>query len=63
MRERRRGDRFLAIAVLGVVLLNYPLLSLFDRDGIVWGLPVLHLYVFGVWALLIALLAVVAERS
>ena len=48
--------------LLGCLLLNYPLLQLFERPGEVLGIPLLYAYVFLVWALLIALMALVLEK-
>jgi hypothetical protein len=45
------------------VLFNYPLLSLFNRRGTVVGIPMLYFWLFAVWALLIALVAFVVERT
>ena len=57
------GQRLAAIFLLGAVLLNYPVLSLFARPGGgILGIPVLYAYLFGAWALLIGLMALVAER-
>jgi hypothetical protein len=53
-------QRLTALGLLGVPLLTYPLLSL-PTGG--WaGIPATYLYLFGVWAGLIALAAWVAER-
>lgn len=58
-----KGQRLAALFLLGNLLFNYPLLALFNRSDSVLGVPVLYVYVFGAWALLIALLAyVVAKR-
>lgn len=58
-----RGPRLLALFAAGCLLMNFPLLSLFDRDLRVAGLPLLPLALFVVWALLIAALAVISERG
>lgn len=63
MKRSRRGQRLIALACLGGLLLNYPLLSLFNTPGSLWGIPTLYAYLFVVWALLIGLLAVVVERG
>lgn len=57
-----RGQRLAALAVLGALLLNEPLLTLVDRTSRLFGIPVLYLWIYAVWALLILLMAVVAER-
>ena len=57
-----KGQRLVALFLLGVLLLNYPLLTLFASDGVVFGIPVLYAYVFAAWALVIALMALVVEK-
>ena len=57
-----RGQRLAALFLLGNLLFNYPLLSLFNQTGLVLGIPMLYVYVFAAWALLIALLAIVIEQ-
>jgi hypothetical protein len=45
------------LALLGILvflLLNYPWLQIFNRDTLVLGIPLLVLYLFGVWILAIA---------
>jgi hypothetical protein len=56
-----RGQRFVALCMLGVLLFNYPILALFNVSGVVFGVPVLYAYIFVAWATLIALMALVAE--
>jgi len=57
----RRGQRFAALCMLGVLLFNYPILALFNISGAVFGIPALYAYIFGAWAGLIALMAWLAE--
>ena len=61
-REKAKEQRFLAICMLGIVLFNFPVLALFNVSGAVLGIPVLYAFIFAAWALLIALLALIAER-
>jgi hypothetical protein len=63
MKHRPKGERLVAVALLGFLLFNYPLLSLFSTEGSVLGVPVLYAYVFASWALLIALMALVVRGS
>lgn len=55
--EPRRGQRLLFLALLFGVLLNFPLLAVFDHNGRVGGVPVLYLYVLLMWLLLVGLTA------
>jgi hypothetical protein len=63
VRHRRKGERLVALALLGFLLFNYPLLSLFSTDGSVAGVPLLYAYLFVSWALLIGLMALVVRKS
>ncbi len=56
------GQRFVAAFVLGVLLLSYPMLSLFNRTQMLGGIPVLYVYIFVTWAFLIGLFAFIVER-
>ncbi len=58
----QRGQQLVALFLLGCLLFNYPLLQLFARDGFAFGVPLLYCYVFGAWAALIGLMALVVER-
>ncbi len=57
------GQRLVALFLLGCLLLNFPLLYLFERDLVIAGVPLLFVYVFVAWAALIVLLALVVERG
>ena len=35
--------------ILGFLLVNYPLLQIFNRDTALGGIPLLVLYLHGVW--------------
>ncbi|SBT03854.1 conserved hypothetical protein [Candidatus Accumulibacter aalborgensis] len=56
------GDRLVAAFLVGCVLFNYPLLSVFDRDAEVFEIPLIFAYVFAAWAAVIALTAWAVER-
>ena len=58
-----RGQRLVALAMLGCVLFNYPILAIFNVPAAVLGIPVLYAYIFVAWALLIALMALAVERG
>jgi hypothetical protein len=62
IRPSVKGQRLVALFLLGLLLLNYPLLNLFANANRVVGIPLLYAYVFAVWALFIGLMALVVER-
>jgi hypothetical protein len=50
------GRRLFASFLLGCLLFNYPILSLFNQATFVFGIPILYLYMFAAWAVLIILI-------
>ena len=58
-----KGQRFVALCMLGLLLFNYPVLALFNLSGAVFGVPLLYAYIFIAWGALIAMMAFVAERD
>ena len=58
----RKGQRMVALCMLGCVLFNFPVMALFNVPGTLLGVPLLYAYIFIAWALLIALMAWVVER-
>jgi hypothetical protein len=47
-------DRIVGLFLLAFLALNYPLISLFS-GGWILGLPLLYVYLFAVWLVLIVL--------
>jgi hypothetical protein len=60
--KARKKKRLVGLFLLGCILFNYPLLSLFNLETMILGIPLLFFYIFTAWALLI-LLAAIATRS
>ena len=61
MLEGLRAQRLLALFCAALALFNFPLLALWDRELSVFGLPLFPAALFALWALLIALLALIQE--
>ncbi len=59
--EARRRDQLVGVFTLGIVLFNPPLLNLFSGATLL-GWPLLYVYIFGIWALVIGCVALVVER-
>ena len=45
----RLRQLWLAVFVLGFALINFPFISIFDRDLMLLGFPLLYLYFFLGW--------------
>lgn len=62
MTSNKFQERLIALFVLGVLVLNYPILHLFGSGTLWFGIPVLYLYLFVCWLVLILFLALLMER-
>jgi len=58
-----KKQRFVALCMLGMLLFNYPILTLFNVSGTLFGVPVLYAYLFIAWGGLIGLMAIIAESA
>ena len=48
-----KNKRLVGLFLLGCVLFNYPILYLFNLEFFFLGLPLIYIYMFVVWSLLI----------
>jgi hypothetical protein len=62
MRQQSK-EALIILFVIGALILNYPFLHLFDRPWTLFGIPLLYLYLYMVWFVMIVLLIVIVERS
>ena len=53
--------RLFGLFLLGVILFNYPILSIFNLEKFWFGIPMLYLYMFTAWLLLILLIGFVTR--
>ncbi len=58
----RRGQRLAAVFLFGAIALNFPILTLVSTNRTLFGVPVLYVYLFSAWAVIIGLMAIVIER-
>jgi hypothetical protein len=61
MKDSLATQRLIALFIAALLLFNFPLLALWDRDATVWGVPLFPAALFAIWTLLIALLAWIME--
>lgn len=57
------AQRLAALFVAALLLLNFPLLALWDHDVRIWGVPLFPLALFGIWTALIGAVAWIVERD
>jgi hypothetical protein len=53
--DKEKSRRLASVFLLGGILFNYPILSLFNLRILWLGVPVLYFYVFFVWVVLIVM--------
>ena len=56
-RQRRNGEWSVVLFVVALLAFNPPVLSIFSVPELIFGIPVLYLYIFLAWGGAIALLA------
>ncbi len=54
-------QRLMTVFLIGFLLLFSPIVGLFERPLSLFGIPVLYLYLFGVWAGIIAITALIVR--
>ena len=61
--SKRQNERLIVMVIIGVIALNYPLLSLFSKNKLIFEVPVLYLYLFIVWFIFIGCVAAILEKN
>jgi hypothetical protein len=59
---KRIDEKLVFLFVLGALLINFPLLAIFNLPATLAGIPVLYLYLFGIWAIGIATVFALARK-
>jgi len=57
-----KNKRLISIFFLGSLLLNYPMLSLFNMKKNLFGLPLLYGYIFAVWSILVLFISMITRK-
>lgn len=52
MLQKRRETRWV-IFIIGIVLINFPLISVFNKSDLILGVPLTCLYLFLIWTMMI----------
>ncbi|MGB5737514.1 MAG: hypothetical protein WBM40_24055 [Thiohalocapsa sp.] len=55
-------QRLAALFLLGLLLWFSPLVLRVNQSGNVFGIPILYLYLFGVWVAIVAVAALILSR-
>ena len=63
LRTPLTGQRLVIVFLLGMLLLNFPILGLFEHRTDVWGVPFLYFVIYAIWAVLVLVMAWLAHRA
>ena len=63
MPEHIRRPKLVLLSILLLVLISYPLLTLSNKSVLAGGIPLLVVYLFAVWILVIFLAWMVSEQK
>lgn len=63
MESKKKTSRLIILFLLGSLLLNFPILSLFNSKGFLLDVPLLYLYIFTVWTLLVVLIGLIMRKT
>ena len=58
-----KQQKAIAITIFLVCLLNFPILSLFNKAILVFGIPLIYVYVFSIWTVGIIIVGIIAESK
>jgi len=61
--DHSKNARLIAVFFLGVLLLTYPILTLFNHSILLFGIPLLFLYLFAVGGGLIGLIGLIVRGA
>jgi hypothetical protein len=60
-KPRSKSQLLMGLFLLGCVLFNYPILTLFNRRIAIFGIPLLYLYLFMAWTVIIVAIMLITK--
>jgi len=61
--RNRKVMKLVGVFILGSVFFNYPIMSLFNIDTSVMGLPLFYVCLFSGWVVIIFLILIIMETG
>jgi hypothetical protein len=58
-----RSSKLIIVFIGFLVLLNYPIISIFDQKKLWMGFPVLYFYLFFLWLLIIVAVGLIVQAK
>ncbi|MCU4189311.1 hypothetical protein M9Q43_09055 [Flavobacterium sp. HXWNR29] len=60
--KKRHQQKLVVLSVLLLLVLNLPIVLLFDSADNVFGFPVIYIYIFSVWLFSVLMSWIVVQR-
>lgn len=60
--KKRHEQKLVILSLALLVMLNVPILLIFNFEGNLWGIPIFYAYCFGVWTISILISYIVLKR-
>ena len=61
VKDKIKAQRLVYLGILFSLLLNYPIMSTYNKALTIMGLPLLYVGAFALWIVLIVLLAMITK--
>lgn len=63
MKLNKQIIKLCLLGLLGILFLNFPLLSLSSKITLVFGFPSLYVYIFSIWILLLVMAFLILKKD
>jgi predicted tellurium resistance membrane protein TerC len=63
MQQERKGQKLIFASIIFVIAISYPFLTIANTKKNWMHIPILYLYLFGVWLVFIIWVAIIADRK
>jgi hypothetical protein len=60
--KKRHQQKLIVLSFFLLIALNLPLILLFDSFKLMFGLPIIYIYIFSVWLLSIIVSVIIVNR-
>jgi hypothetical protein len=62
-KDSKKAQRLISLFLIALFLLNFPLLNIFNHPSLIGGIPLLYVYIFGSWLVLIVITALLIGKQ
>ncbi len=63
MNQKMRNEKLILFALLIIVLLSYPLIAIVNKPILLMGIPILYLYIFFVWFIIVVIIKSLTDKK